>query len=266
MEVLQWIIIGMLLKIRTAIKSPNSAFAKLLGRFIRHRHFAAPDEVEKAELAFYISYLQRDMIVFDVGANVGFMTLLFSKLIGDGGQVHAFEASSAAFGRLKAICQTAGHSNLVLNHRALAEGEGVRELHLYDSKYLSWSSLAERPLDKYGINVKMVGIEKIITTTIDSYCQKNSIANIDLLKIDVEGAEYQVLIGARRMFQEKRIRCCVFEFGQTTFDMGNDPNQIEDYLKQLGYRIRNVVKGNPVFPGRRSANTAHFSMHVVMTK
>jgi len=155
---------------------------------------------------------------------------------------------------------------MILNHMALAEAEGVRDLYIYGHPYLSWSSLTERPLHKYGINVQIEGTEKIIATTIDSYCQKHGIDNIDLLKIDVEGAEYQVLIGARRMLQEKRIGCCIFEFGQTTFDMGNDPNEIENYLTQLGYHIRNVVKNNPIFPGRADAQSARFSMHVATPK
>src|SRR2546430_14134629 len=77
-----------------------------------------------------------------------------------------------------------------------------------------------------------------------------------------EGAEYQVLLGARCMLQEKRVRCGVFEFGATTFDMGNDPDAIEDYLTGLGYRLRNIVRRDPVFPGRTGAEAARFSMHV----
>ena len=45
---------------------------------------ASPLEVERAELTFYINYLRPGMVVFDVGANVGELTLLFSRLIGGG--------------------------------------------------------------------------------------------------------------------------------------------------------------------------------------
>ncbi len=254
----------MSLRLRTAIRWFRSILPKSLGCLLGRRDLALPDDVERAELAFYISFLRPGMIAFDVGANVGFMTLLFSRLVGLRGKVHAFEAGSTAFGRLQTTCQTAGQSNVILNHLALAEREGIRKLYTYSGDHLSWSSLAARPLEKYGLKVTAEGIEDISTITVDAYCERNCISRIDLLKIDVEGAEYQVLIGARKMLQEKRIRCCIFEFGQTTFDMGNDPNQIEDFLKHLGYRIRNVVKGNPVFPGRSNAMTARYSMHVAM--
>jgi hypothetical protein len=53
-----------------------------------------------------------------------------------------------------------------------------------------------------------------------------------------------------------------FEFGQTTFDMGNSPAEIEDYLRGHGYELRNIVDCDPVFPGRESVKYACFSMHV----
>jgi FkbM family methyltransferase len=218
-------------------------------------------EVERAEQIFYLEYLREGMTVFDVGANVGELTLLFSRFVGEG-RVHSFEASRNAFERLTNICRAASRRNVQLNHLALAEAEGTVRLHVYDDDYLSWSSRALRPLENYGIDVKPVAVEETAATTLDLYCERNGITRIDLLKIDVEGAEYQVLLGARRMLREKLIGCLTFEFGQTTFDMGNDPGEMEDYLSGLGYKLRNIVKGEPVFPGRESVETARFSMHV----
>jgi hypothetical protein len=68
------------------------------------------------------------------------------------------------------------------------------------------------------------------------------------------------------MLKHKLIGCCVFEFGATTFDMGNTPNMIEDYLIQVGYRVHNIIPGNQCFPGRESAKSAKFSVHVAEPK
>lgn len=225
-----------------------------------------PIDVERAEQIFYLNYLREGMTVFDAGANIGELTLLFSRFTGTYGQVHSFEASNSVFTRLNSICKLAGKENIFLNHLALANKNDIVKLYVYDDDYSGWNTLAQRPLKEYGINVEPIGIEEVPATTVDSYCEKRDISKIDLLKIDVEGAEYQVLLGAHRMLANKQIRCCVFEFGQTTFDMGNNPNEIEDYLKQLGYQICNVVKGNPVFPGRQSAKTACFSIHIATPK
>jgi FkbM family methyltransferase len=222
-------------------------------------------EVERAEQRFYLEYVREGMMVFDVGAHVGQLTWMFSRLVGqaDGqGCVHAFEAGREAFSRLTNVCQTAGLRNVVLNHLALAEREGQVRLNVYDDDHLAWSTQALRPLEKYGINVRPVSIEETPASTVDLYCKKNDVTRIDLLKIDVEGAEFQVLMGARHMLESQRIACVSFEFGQTTFDMGNEPDHLEAYLTGMGYRVRNVVAGDPVFPGRSSAQTAQFSMHI----
>jgi hypothetical protein len=63
------------------------------------------------------------------------------------------------------------------------------------------------------------------------------------------------------MLKSGRIKCLTFEFGQTTFDMGNRPAEIADFLGEMNYDVRNIVKGNPVFPGGESVATAKFSMH-----
>jgi FkbM family methyltransferase len=247
------------------LKNPLASFAR---RYLHAPGQPQPTvasfvEVERAEQIFYLQYLREGMTVFDVGANVGELTLLFSKFTGEG-LVHAFEASSSGYERLTTVCRAAARRNVVLNHIAVADKEGTTSLHVYDENYLSWSSMAARPLEKYGINVRPVEIEEVETTTVDLYCERKAIAAIDLLKIDVEGAEFQVLLGAREMLREKRVRCITFEFGQTTFDMGNNADDIETYLTEMGYRLRNIVAGDPIFPGRESAERAQYSMHVAL--
>ena len=239
-----------------------SHIRQVVRAFVGRDDLTEPLEVERSEWRFYLDYLRPGMVVFDVGAYAGELTLLFSRFVVEAGRVYAFEASSAGFKQLKTTCELSGRSNIVLSNVALADREGVVKLHVYDRDHLSWSSLAERPLHRYGLPVQSVGTEEVLATTVDAFCEKNAISRIDLLKIDVEGAEYQVLVGARCMLQEKRVRCCVFEFGATTFDMGNDPDAIEDYLTGLGYRLRNIVSRDPVFPGRTGAEAARFSMHV----
>ena len=201
---------------------------RFINKLVRLSSPASPPEVERAEQIFYIDYLHEGMTVFDVGANIGELTLLFSRFVGAHGHVHSFEASHSVFKRLQTICELSGRKNIILNHKALANKEGHVRLYIYDREHSGWNTLAQRPLHNYGIDVDPVGVEKVKATTVDRYCEKNGISQIDLLKLDVEGAEYQVLLGARSMLERKRIQCCVFEFGQTTFDMGNDPGDIEE--------------------------------------
>lgn len=222
--------------------------------------------VERAEQIFYINYLREGMVVFDVGANIGELSLLFSRFVQPDGKVFSFEASKDTFDKLSSICNLSGRNNVELNHMALSDINGTLELYVYPEEYSGMNTLANRPLASYGIDIKPVRREQVRSSTIDTFCQERCINHIDLLKIDVEGAEYQVLVGARHMLEQKRVGCCVFEFGQTTFDMGNTPAMIEIYLAKMGYRIRNIVPRNSRFPGRESAMSAKFSIHVAEPK
>ncbi len=233
-------------------------------RLLRRRPRPVADfiEVERAERMFYLSYLREGMTIFDVGANVGELTILFSRFAGDAGSIHAFEPSSLAFEKLTTICTAASLRNVHLNQTALAANEESVILHFYGDDYLSWTSQALRPLESYGFDVAAVDSEEVPATTVDLYCDRNQIASIDLLKVDVEGAEFQVMLGAKKMLEARRVKCLTFEFGQTTFDMNNSPAEIEAYLHQLGYVLRNIVASDPVFPGREGPLTARYSMHV----
>jgi FkbM family methyltransferase len=223
---------------------------------------AAFPEVERAERIFYLNFLREGMTVFDVGANVGELTLLFSRFAGESGAVHAFEASGSVYKKLELVCRAAGKRNVELNHLALSDVNGSIRLHVYEDAYSSFNSQAARPLKNYGLPLEPIELEEVSAVTIDDYCQDKKIERIDLLKIDVEGAELQVMRGARRMLQSKSIRCLTFEFGQTTFDMQNRPEEIEELLKEMNYRIRNIIEGEAIFPGRASVETARYAMHV----
>ncbi|MBJ7901327.1 MAG: FkbM family methyltransferase [Cyanobacteria bacterium RI_101] len=240
--------------------NPVNFAKKISSRIKGSKSYANPMQVEKTEQTFYINYLRPGMTVFDVGGNIGELTLLFSRFVGRSGAVHTFEASKATFNQLETVCKIANRSQVVLNNKAVADKEGVLQLHVYDDEHSGWNTLANRPLEKYGIDVKPIHLEEVVAVTIDEYCVEKGITKIDLLKIDIEGAEYQALLGARKMLKQKKIKCIIFEFGQTTYDMGNDPQDIQKYLTSLGYSIKNIVSKDPIFP--KQGNTACFSIHI----
>jgi FkbM family methyltransferase len=252
--------------LRSRLKHKITERLKQTYRNLRGSTDVAPIDVERAEQTFYIDYLRQGMIVFDVGANVGELSLLFSRFVQPSGKVFSFEASSATFTKLSTICCVAERDNVEVNNIAVSDVDGVLELCVYPHGYSGWNSLTDRPLALYGIDVKPVKREQVRSCTLDTFCRDRGITHVDLLKIDVEGSELQVLLGARHMLEQKRIRCCAFEFGQTTFDAGNTAAMIEKFLAEVGYRIRNIVPGKPCFPGRESRLSAKFSMHVAEPK
>lgn len=243
----------------------NRMWRGLLARVRPTRRYASPGQVEVAELRFYERFLKPGQVVFDVGANIGRMTELFATAVGSEGKVFAFEPAQASFLELTERCADLP-SQCELVNAAVTESEGSIQLHVYDHDHRSWSSMAHRPLENYGIHIAPPRIETVQTVSIDRYCSAHGINQIDLMKIDVEGAELLVLRGARQMLKEKRISLVLFEFGQTTFDMGVSPLDLQLLLDDVGYSFRNVIEGEPSFPGGNSAETAAYSMHVAAPK
>jgi FkbM family methyltransferase len=224
------------------------------------RVYTSYGEVERAEYAFYLRYLRPGMTVLDVGANVGELTILFSRFVGPRGRVYAFEPSGSTFERLRRVCEAAA-PEVSLENVAVGDRDGTATLYDHGERYSELNSLADRPLHQHGIHTEPVA-ESVPLLRLDTFCEARGVERVDLLKVDVEGAELQVLQGARRLLSEKRVRCVIFEFGQTTFDMGNSPAAIRRYLRDTGYRVRNLVKGDPAFPGGSRVETAQFSMHI----
>lgn len=243
----------------------RDAASRRLGRFrSTRREFASPAEVEAAERSLYKSVLQPGHVVFDVGANIGHMTELFAKAVAPGGKVFAFEPAGASFVELTERFSNEPSSHIEFVRAAVTDREGRVRLHVYDDAHRSWSSMVSRPLERYGIHIAPPAVQTVDAVSVDTYCRSHGIVHIDLMKIDVEGAELLVLRGAREMLKLRRIALVMFEFGQTTFDMGYAPKDLHRLLDEVGYSVRNVINGEPPFPGGASVDTATYSMHIAV--
>jgi FkbM family methyltransferase len=190
---------------------------------------------------------------------VGDLTVIFTHLVGPTGRVHAFEPTRAAE-RLSAAAAALGRENLVLNHQAVAETEGARVVYEYEGDFLSWSGFAQRPLERYGIEAPAPTAIEVQAVTLDGYCSAAGVDRIDLLKIDVEGAEFEVLKGARQLLSERRVERCVFEWGQTSLEIGVSGDDFRSFLGEVGYGVRNLIRGAAAFSVR--GGLADFAMHV----
>jgi FkbM family methyltransferase len=248
------------------MKANTPTLRRRLSRRIRNIFCRNPksaysaEQVEVAEFEFYEGLIQAGMTVFDVGSNVGSTAEYFAGKIGSSGFVHCFEPGTYAFRKLQERMKLFTVSAVRLNNVAIGDRGGTTEFHVYPESHSSWNSVQRRPLEKYGIEIKPVEVVSVPMTTLDFYCANNYVERIDLLKLDLEGCELQALRGAKEMFLQRRVTNCLLEFGQTTFDQGNCPRDIADFCQSVGYTLRNLIKGDPLFPGGRCAATAQFAM------
>jgi FkbM family methyltransferase len=131
--------------------------------------------------------LERKRVFFDVGANIGYYTFLAAALLEGRGAVHAFEPWGVVFDDLAANARLNGFRCLNLNQVALGERDGEARLFLPGTHEWTMASLVADSAGQAFDNVR--------TQRFDSYCRERGIDTMDLMKIDVEGAELQVLQG-----------------------------------------------------------------------
>ena len=136
-------------------------------------------------------------LVFDVGANLGQTVQKFCGYF-EKPQIHAFEPGDEAFQNLTK--NTQGLSNV----RAVNCGMGARreEKTFVENTYPDMSSFLEPGDDSWGVVIQR---RTLALNTIDDYCARTGIAEIDILKSDTQGYDLEVLRGASRMLKERRI-------------------------------------------------------------
>lgn len=182
-----------------------------------------------------VDYLRRavrpGMTVLDIGANIGIYTLLCAKQVGARGMVHSFEPTPATFARLERNVALNRLANVRINQVALSDQEGVTEFHLYHQNAMN--SLARQAWVG-----KVKDVVHVRTRTLDGYLAEQGITRVDLLKLDVEGAERMVLRGGAALLQGEDAPALLVEFcDRTTEAFGYRAVVLRDLLEGHGYTL-----------------------------
>lgn len=151
------------------------------------------DNYDKEEIQVYEKILEKDHVVLDVGANIGYYTLLFASLV-RGGKVVSFEPSSRERRLLQKNVDLNRMENVTVVGLGLGATAATGELHINNSNF-----------GRNSIGMVQSGpSERIEIETIDNYIRQNSLTRFDLIKLDVEGYEIEVLKGASESIQKFR--------------------------------------------------------------
>ena len=168
------------------------------------------------------------MRVIDVGAHCGYYTLLFSKLVSEGGSVVAFEPDPHNFELLSSNIAASSAAHCVAVRKAVSNQPGILPL------YRDPENLGAHSLIDYG-HGKAEG--SVDVTTLDDYYRSISLP-IDFIKMDIEGNEMLALEGAQEIIQKNPHMILVVEFNSYIFEkIGRHPQQFIDMLKGFGMRL-----------------------------
>jgi FkbM family methyltransferase len=188
---------------------------------------------EPFETALFKKELKAGQTVLDIGANIGYYTLIAAKLVGPGGKVYAFEPDPDNFALLKRNVAANGYANVVLVNRAVSDKNQTARLfinktnkgdhRLYDSK-------DGRP----SIPVQ--------TIRLDDFFEKLD-KKIHFIKMDIQGSEARALNGMKGLIRKNRALSLVTEFSPGSLKLnGQNPRKYLETLRNLGFKLREIAE------------------------
>lgn len=142
---------------------------------------------EKGITAIFEKYLEKGDVVFDVGANIGYYTLLSASLIGKEGEVYSFEPVPATFNRLKFNLSLNNFQNIIPENLGVSDKNDKQKVFLPTNYKITGEHKGE--------------LQEVNLITIDSYVKENKIKKLDLIKIDTDGFDFSILQGAINTIQ-----------------------------------------------------------------
>ncbi len=176
-------------------------------------------------------------VAVDIGANIGYHTLLLAKLVGEKGKVYAFEPHPENFSLLKKNVEANGYKNVVVEQKAVADQKGKIKLYLgNDERNTEHSIVRNRDTTEQYFEVDSV--------ILDDYFKDKS---VDFIKMDIEGAEHYAVLGMQKLLKGSKNVKMALEFTPPFLKgLGIAPEEHLHLLQGLGFTISNINEQNKI--------------------
>lgn len=173
--------------------------------------------------------IQPGQIVIDVGASIGIYTIFFAKMVGEKGKVYAFEPEPKNFELLKKNVEINGFKNIVLENKAVSNISGIVKMEIADNIA---NHRITKNLSKPTFDVTSISIDDYFKTKSDK---------IDFIKIDTEGYDGYVILGANEILTKNNHIKILTEF-HTQFmrESGMEPLNFLKILQDLKLDITDL--------------------------
>jgi FkbM family methyltransferase len=185
------------------------------------------------------------LTVFDVGAGEGIFTLFFARAVGEHGRVEAFEPNPENVRRVLRNVELNGLRNVRVHELGLAAEQGERELTfdpVHPGEGTVFGPLAGRR------RVRDTRAVRVSLERLDDVVGERGLPSPDLVKIDVEGLEYDALVGGRRTIEESRPALLIEMHGPHLDEKVRNAERMVGLLEELGYAPRHVERDVAVTP------------------
>lgn len=206
---------------------------------IIERHILFQGYFEYRESLFIRRTLKPGQLFLDIGANIGWHSLLAAARVGAKGRVLAFEPATRAYDHLVRNARLNRFTQLQAFHYGLSTRDAVFDIYPCEEANSGANSL-------YSPNGSSP-IEQVKVRRGDEVLQELRVGNIDLCKIDVEGAEIDVLGGLRETLAARRIRALMIEINPESLARANrTPAELISLLTEHGFSLRDIRSGQAV--------------------
>jgi FkbM family methyltransferase len=168
-------------------------------------------------------------VALDIGANLGWTTRLLSHLAGPTGEVHAFEPIDSAYRNLLLNIDACPVKNIIPHHVAVSDRCGVLDLFIGSSDETALASMRRPNADG-----------KYIASTIDAITVDSlldSLPAVSFVKIDVEGAEFNVLAGMQQLIARDHPVLAIELSEGWLRELGSSADQVLGFLHEREYEV-----------------------------
>lgn len=192
---------------------------------------------ERGTLNFLNSVLTAGDIFFDVGANIGLMSITAAIVVGTKGQIYSFEPLSDIYNVLQYNITLNQLHNITAYKIALGSKEESRIIYEHPEISRGSASLLKTENSSKG--------ELIQIQTVDKFVYQNNIEKIRAIKIDVEGWELEVLKGATHLLSRRDAPIIIIEYSNMHPVYNGKPIDIYDFILNINnYEIYKLKRGN----------------------
>ena len=186
-----------------------------------------------------LGLITKDAYVLDVGANIGQVTMNASKLVGPAGKVIAFEPDPLNFDRLLTNLQLNYVPNVTVEQLGLGDKAGSFLISNVDVGNQGMNRIVKLGSDQGRTST-------IEVTTIDTYVREHNFERVDVIKIDVEGFEFNVLNGAKATMEKWHPVLFIELDDENLMQQGSSARELVGLLDGLSYKVTHAETRHPI--------------------
>jgi FkbM family methyltransferase len=173
-------------------------------------------------------------VVLDIGAHIGYYTLILARLVGEKGRVFAFEPEPNNFALLKKNVEANGYKNVVLIKKAVSDKSQKLKLYLYEN---SGTHRIHKTKDSYAsVSIDAVKLDDYFK----SYKSHDKMYSnrVDFIKMDIEGAESAAIKGMKELLQKNNnVKLMVEFYPKMLAGFGVKPEECLGLLEKQGFKF-----------------------------